>query len=98
MLSEDSIPYRCKKTAFRVIGEETVILNIETGFYYTLNEVGTSIWQLCEKGRSIKEIARIISKEYIVDEDEARKDVLEFINDLYKEGLVEIYKDPDQAS
>ncbi|MEM2842199.1 MAG: PqqD family protein [Thermoproteota archaeon] len=98
MLSEDSIPLRGKAVAFRILGEETVIVNIDTGFYYTLNEVGTRIWQLLERGRSIKEIVRIVLEEYAVDEDKARKDVLEFINDLYKEGLVEIYKDPDQAS
>ncbi len=55
---------------------------------YTLNEVGTSIWKLIDGTRSVEQIVEEIGSEYEVSNDEAAKDVFEFLNTLQVEGLI----------
>ena len=88
---------RSEGTAFRIIDNEAVILNLNSGIYYSLNEVGAKAWELCDGSHSMKDIATVICKEFEVQEKEAEKDILELMSDLLKEGLVDIYENPEQV-
>ncbi len=55
---------------------------------YTLNEVGTSIWKLIDGTRSVEQIVEQIGNEYEVSDDDATKDVFEFLTTLEAEGLI----------
>lgn len=77
----------------RSIAGETIIVPIRSGVgdlnsIYTLNEVGTSIWQLIDGERSVDELIERISSEYEVSKEEASKDVFEFLTTLETEGLI----------
>ena len=84
-------------TAFRIIDKEAVILNLETGVYYSLNEVGTRVWELCDGSCSVKDITRAICEQFEVQEEQAERNILELVSDLLEEGLVGIYENPTQA-
>jgi hypothetical protein len=71
-------------------GDEVVLLNIESGGYYGLNEVGARIWCLIQEGRSIGEIIKALVKEYEVSEESLRADVRQFLDDLHSRELIEI--------
>ncbi len=73
----------------REIEGEAVLLDLKSGVYYSLNQVGTFIWSLMEKAPSEDEIGRSVAEEYDVEFDEALRDVGELIRDLSKEGLIE---------
>lgn len=73
---------------YRIIDREAVILNLDDGNYYNLNETGTEIWEAIN-GR--KEPGRIISrfsKEYGMPQQQLHKDFLAFAEDLAGKGLV----------
>jgi len=89
---------RTEATAFRIIDNEAVILNLNTGVYYSLNEVGSRIWKLCDGSHMVKDIARAISKELEAQERKVEKDVLELLGDLLREGLVGIYENPAKVT
>jgi hypothetical protein len=55
---------------------------------YTLNEVGAFIWELINGKRQVKEIKEIIVDEFEVSEEEAEKDLIEFLLKLEKMGGV----------
>lgn len=74
--------------AHRVILSDAVLLNLNNGFYYSANEVGTRFWELCDGEKTIQNIIDIISQEYDVAMDKLTQDLLEFIRHLYHEELV----------
>lgn len=87
-------PVRNETTAFRIIDNEAVILNLDSGIYYSLNEVGTKVWGLCDGSNGVRDITAAIVEEFEVQEEIAQKDILELISDLLTEGLVTINENP----
>jgi len=73
---------------FRDLAGEAVLLNLATGMYFGLNEVGTRIWHLIADHGSTDEIIESILAEYEVDEAQLRKDVDALIQQLLDKGLV----------
>ena len=72
----------------RLVGDETVLLDLASGMYFGLEGVGNSIWESISAGRSLAETAKSIVAEYDVDEEQARADVIEFVTTLLECGLL----------
>jgi hypothetical protein len=72
----------------RLVDDETVLLDLESGMYFGLDGVGKRIWESISQGASLGEIARIITAEYEVDEQEALEDVVRFTSELVERGLL----------
>ena len=72
----------------RLVGDETVLLNLETGIYFGLDGVSRQIWDAVVEGDSLEQIAASIVSEYNVDKLQAQADVLEFANELVERGLL----------
>lgn len=71
------------------IDGETLIINVETGFYFSLDDVGSLIWSMLADGADEPDmVARIVS-EYAVEESTARDDLQALIDALADEELVE---------
>lgn len=54
---------------------------------YTLNEVGTRLWELVDGGASLDEIVAAICAEFEVGELDARHDAADFLAELLRLGL-----------
>jgi hypothetical protein len=54
------------------VGDEVVILNLTTGVYHGLNEVGSRIWSLIEEPKSLQSIQEILLAEYEVEATDFR--------------------------
>jgi coenzyme PQQ biosynthesis protein PqqD len=67
---------------------QTVLLRLEDGGYYALDEVGAMIWELCDGGRSVGEIVGLLCEEFDAPAAIVQADVLEFIDDLRRERLL----------
>lgn len=72
----------------RLVDDETVLLDLESGMYFGLDGVGKRIWESVTDGKSLGDIAAIISAEYDVDEFQALADVIAFASDLVERGLL----------
>jgi deoxyribose-phosphate aldolase len=78
-----------KRIAWDEIDGETLIINVETGFYFSLDDVGSLIWSMLADGADEPDmVARIVS-EYAVEESTARDDLQALIDALADEELVE---------
>ena len=75
-----------------LLGDELVLLNLETGIYFSLNPVGTRIWQLIQihPSRSLQEILDILTEEYSVEMHRCRKDLFQLITRLQENRLLEM--------
>jgi hypothetical protein len=66
----------------------TVLLNLDDGQYYALDDVGGRIWELSDGTRTVGQIAEALCAEYDAPLAEIQTDVLELLQDLVGEGLV----------
>ena len=72
----------------RPVGDETVLLDLQSGRYFGLDSVGKRIWEAVSDGRTLAETADRIVEEYDIGEDEARSDVINFASKLVERGLL----------
>lgn len=71
------------------IDEELVLLSANAGFYYTLDPVGSRIWELLsEKPSTVDELADRLMEEYEVDRQTCLNDVQAFIDDMAARKLI----------
>ena len=77
-----------EKIYWRNIGDEAVILNIDSGIYYTLDKVGKIAWDMITNSKSDDEIIKKIVSAYDVDEKTATRDLKDFLKMLKKEKLI----------
>ena len=68
--------------------ESVVILNFETGMFYSLDLVGLEFWKLAQKGFSLGDIIRCIKSLYEVDEKQLWSDIEELVLALVQAGLI----------
>lgn len=74
---------------YSLIENEAVLMSIEEGYYYALDPVGTSIWNILTKHPStLKELATQLMEEYDVDKETCMKDVQDFIDDMASKKLI----------
>ena len=69
---------------------EAVLLNIQTGRYFGLNDVGTTIWTLIQTPRAIEAILQEMIALYDVPELALRADLLRFLTDMEKRNLIRV--------
>ena len=79
---------RREGVAAQVVDGEAVLLDIESGEYFSLNSVGSRIWELCDGTRSTAEIVLVICGEFDVAEDVATADAHEILDEFQNEKLV----------
>ncbi len=73
---------RDENVAWRIIGDEAVLLSAEDSSVHSLDAVGTRIWELCDGEKTVNEIVDQVVSEFEVDRETAEKDVVEFITEL----------------
>lgn len=66
----------------------TVMLDIETGKYFNLGEVGGRIWELLEAPMSMETLVEKLMQEYDVTKEQCMKDVEPFLAKMLERGLV----------
>ncbi|MBU7583787.1 MAG: lasso peptide biosynthesis PqqD family chaperone [Nostoc sp. TH1S01] len=69
---------------------EVVILDIKSGAYYGLNQVGASVWNFIQSPKTVKEIQDAILAEYEVEAEVCKQDISTLLEDLAAKGLIEI--------
>jgi hypothetical protein len=75
---------------FRILGGEAVLLNLASGTYFGLDEVGTRMWQLMSEHGSTDKVVEIMLEEYEVEESLLQSDLDKLVKDLTDNGLVQL--------
>jgi hypothetical protein len=70
------------------IDGEAVIINLDSGNYYSLIEVGSFIWGLVEKGASANEVQNLLLQTYQGDATDIDRGVQELLAQLLQENLI----------
>lgn len=75
------------------LNTETVILHLDSGLYYGLNSVGTTIWRLLQEPRRVCDFHEAILAEYDVDGTTCQRDLETVLQRLREADLVEVRPD-----
>lgn len=71
------------------VDQEWMILHPEKYTVTKLNEVGGLCWSLLKDNQTIDTLTQELLKEYVVEEEKIRQDVLKFFDELFQLGLIE---------
>lgn len=72
----------------RRVDDEYVILDVTSGRYFSLEEVGALIWKRLEDECTTDELVEAVVSGYDVDRDRAGADIAELIAELVEAGLI----------
>jgi hypothetical protein len=73
---------------FRDLDGEAVVLELESGRYFGLNETGTRMWLLLREHGEVGPALRALLDEYDVTEDRLRTELLSFVEALVSQRLL----------
>ena len=70
------------------INDESVILNLKTGIYFQVNELGSYIVGQLNEFSSFESLNNKIIEDFDVSSNKSEKDLLSFIKSLESKGLL----------
>lgn len=69
---------------------EVVMMNMEKGQYFMMNEVGSRIWEIIEEPIKVCELIEALLSEFEVEREECENTVMEFLDDLNHGNLIKV--------
>jgi hypothetical protein len=87
-IAPDTFIQRRNDLLFNEIDGEVVMLSIENGEYYGMDQVGTQIWEIIENPISFKDLINKLCEHYNVTEELCVKDTQAFISQLFEKNLL----------
>jgi hypothetical protein len=74
--------------AAKVIDGELIIIRLSDGTYYSMDNVGTAVWEMIEGRATVPAIVREIATRYGAPVSDVESDVSELVRELIVEKLV----------
>lgn len=75
---------------FTQLNGEVVLLDFDTEAYFSLNEVGTDMWNALTTTASVDEALRVLAEQYEVDYVTLKRDLDHLINLLREAKLITV--------
>jgi hypothetical protein len=94
---EDLIVERSAGLIQTEVDNELVALHIENGACYGFNLTATRIWALIETPKRLSELERDLIGQYDVDPQTCRDQLREMLEELRRDGLLELRPAPPAA-
>jgi hypothetical protein len=86
---------RSSQIAARSLGGEMMIMSARDSTLFSLNDVGTVIWQAADGQTSLEEIVeRKVCAEFDIEPAEALKDAESFVRELAEHGILVVSNEP----
>ena len=77
---------------FRALASETVLLNIQTGTYLGMDEVGSRCFEVMRDSYDLKSALATLLEEYDAPPERIRDDLVGYCAELLENGLIELQK------
>ena len=96
MFNENTVVTIAENQVHSNLDGESVILDLEEGIYYGLDEVGTRIWELIQKPVQIQHVIDAITQEYDVTRERCTADIFNLLADLQEHHLLRVENSKDE--
>jgi hypothetical protein len=77
---------------YRSLASETVVLNVQTGIYYGLNQTAGRMLEVLDRVSDLNVAIAELAAEFNVEKEVIRTDLLRLCDDLQSKGLVEVHE------
>jgi hypothetical protein len=81
-----------KRVLFRELQGESVLLELDCGHYFGLNDTGTRMWSLLTQEGQIGLALAILCTEYDVPFERLERELLDFVDELAAQKLLELHE------
>jgi hypothetical protein len=89
-ITQDSVVVAINEQVSTDLAGKTAILNLKNGTYYSLDEVGSPIWELLKQERRVCDIRDAITQKYGIDPAQCERDLLAFLQQLLDQDLIRL--------
>lgn len=96
-ISDSRLRPNKEEVAAKVMDGEAILINLSTGVYFSMDNIGALIWELIECHHGTDEIVAELCNRYVVDEDLARTDVERVVAELAEENLIVVASDDETS-
>ena len=86
------------EVATRKVGEETILLNLNTGIYFGLGAVGSRFVELLENNGEIAAAHRVMLREFEVTAEVLETDLLRLAEEMCAKRLLVVETNSEQAT
>lgn len=96
-ISLTTVVARNEAVIFTEIDDVIVMMDVGEGQYYELDETGARIWAVIESAASVAAICDALQVEYEVSPDVCQRDVLHFLTEAHRRGVIRISEANNEA-
>ena len=84
-----------EQVMFRQLDDEAVLLDLKSGTYFGLNDVGARAWQLIVEHGALSRVLDVLLKEYVAERKVVERDLLELGRQLVTHQLADVDRSAD---
>ena len=93
--SQEQLFTRARSVVSRTVAGETLVVPVrgkvgDLASIYSFNGTGSLIWQLLDAPKSLGNLVDAVEREFDVEQEQARKDVTQFLSDMRSVGLLDV--------
>lgn len=78
--------------------DETILINLDAGHYYSIDPLGAAIWQLLNRPLPLDRVVEIVSARYASSGASVGEAVRDFVARMRDEGLIRVRRQPPPES
>lgn len=89
---QSKIVARSDMLASQLSDQEMVMMDIDTGSYFGLENVGHAIWNHLDQPRLVSELCNHVSSEFDIkgEKSKVEQDVIQFLESMLSENLIHV--------
>ena len=88
MITAESRFRRRDRVLVQSVAGKQVLLDLDDGQYYALDEVSGRIWDLCDGANSVAAVVDTVCREYDAPAETVEEDVVAFLGEMVDEKLL----------
>ena len=90
VFSSHSVVVAAKDRVSCPLGDDVIILDLKAGLYFSLDNVGATIWQLVQQPRTVEELRQAVLDTFEVDPEVCERDLLALLRELATRNLIQV--------
>ena len=91
--SQEPLKLRADGIVWRQVGDELVLLELESGRYLSVNQTGATLWPLLLEGCPATRLVDELVQSYGIAPEQAREDADRFLASLRGMGMLEAVRE-----
>ncbi len=89
-IDTETIVSRNAEITYTEMDDEIVMVNIDRGEYYGLDNIATDIWGMLEEEMRVMDLCEALSKKYSIDTGQCLEDTLPFLKEMAENEVVKL--------